>query len=67
MGKKVRYFPFGGLFIYKNPLVITFNISTIDSKAIKHFNLTFNDVVKNTTNQPNQCSPYQNINPLATD
>ena len=30
-------------------------------------NLTFKDVVKNTIKQPNQCSPYQNINPQATD
>ena len=37
MGKEVGYFPSRGLFIYKNPPVITFNMSTIASKAIKHF------------------------------
>jgi len=30
-------------------------------------NLTFKEVVKNIIMQPNQCSPYQNINPQATD
>jgi hypothetical protein len=37
MGKDIGYFPASGLFIYKNPPVITFTISMIASKAIKDF------------------------------
>ena len=33
----------------------------------QNFDLSFKDPLKTTNKQTNLCSPYQNINPLATD